>query len=60
MGPLGEAIRRHPKGRSVSGFVFEIVFEFLFEFFELKESSQAPRIPHPSSDLINFDRSYSR
>ena len=25
---------------------FEIFFEFLFEFFELKESSQAPRIPH--------------
>jgi hypothetical protein len=25
---------------------FEIFFEFLFEFFELKESSQGPRIPH--------------
>jgi hypothetical protein len=25
---------------------FEIFFEFLFEFFELKESSQGPRSPH--------------
>ena len=34
-------IRRHPKGRSVSGWKSNKSFEF----FELKESSQAPRIP---------------
>ena len=43
--PKGKAIRRHPKGRSVT----ESKSNKSFEFFELKESSQAPRIPHPPS-----------
>ena len=34
-----------PEGSERVWTVFEIFFEFLFEFFELKESSQAPRIP---------------
>ena len=34
-----------PEGSERVQTVFEIFFEFLFEFFELKESSQAPRIP---------------
>ena len=35
---------------------FEIFFEFLFEYFELKESSQAPRIPQGSAPelALNF------
>mgnify|MGYP003337677667 CR=1 FL=1 len=34
-----------PEGSERVRMDFEIFFEFLFEFFELKESSQAPRIP---------------
>ena len=34
-----------PEGSERVQIVFEKFFEFLFEFFELKESSQAPRIP---------------
>ena len=41
-----------PEGSERVRIVFEIFFEFLFEFFELKESSQGPRSPHPSSHPI--------
>ena len=41
-----------PEGSERVRMDFEIVFEFLFEFFELKESSQGPRIPQPSR-LLN-------
>ena len=34
-----------PEGSERVRTEIEIFFEFLFEFFELKESSQAPRIP---------------
>ena len=38
-----------PEGSERVQIEIEIFFEFLFEFFELKESSQGPRIPHPPS-----------
>ena len=44
---MGKSVRRHPKGRSVSRQEIEI----FFEFFEVKESSQAPRIPPARYDL---------
>ena len=43
--PLGEVNPPPPEGSERVQIVFEIFFEFLFEFFELKESSQAPRSP---------------
>ena len=42
-----------PEGSERVQIVFEIFFEFLFEFFELKESSQGPRSPPQSSDLLH-------
>ena len=43
-------IRRHPKGRSVSGWISKSSSNSL----NSKESSQAPRSPHPSSHVIKF------
>ena len=45
---MGRSIRRHPKGRSVS----RQFSKLSFEFFELKESSQGLRIPHPPHPLF--------
>ena len=48
-----------PEGLERVWIEIEKFFEFLFEFFELKESSQAPRIPPDLPKLfksINFEK----